>query len=145
MADPPSLGRMLLLAAALFSLILPIIGPLDDHHFAERAHSHDHIFLNGKPAPHGHAYENRRGHLHSAAMRVTYDAGEFRIHSVVYLAPATASLLLAVMSAPYHTAPDALRLPTPKSESANPLRRFVAATRSRDGADVPPPLPPPIA
>ena len=54
---PPSLGWMLLLAVALFSLALPIIGPLDDHHFAERAHNHDHIYLNGHPVGHHHAYD----------------------------------------------------------------------------------------
>ena len=55
---------MLALAAALFALALPIVGPLDDHHFAERSHSHDHIYLNGMPVAHGHAYDELALHPH---------------------------------------------------------------------------------
>ena len=144
-ANPPSPGWMLLLAAALFALVLPIVGPLDDHHFAERTHTHEHIYLNGRPVPHGHAYANGLRHLHPAVARAGDDAGANRIGGVLYLTPATAGLMLAVLSAPYHTPPDALRPPPPKAQNANPLARYADPTRGPDGTDVPPPLPPPIA
>ncbi len=141
---PPSPGWMLLLAAALFALALPIVGPLDDHHFAERTHTHEHIYLNGRPVPHGHAYENGLRHLHPAAARAGDDGGANRTDGVLYLTPATAGLMLTVLSAPYHTPPDALRPPPPKAQNANPLTRYADPTRGPDGADVPPPLPPPV-
>ena len=136
---------MLLLAAALFALALPIVGPLDDHHFAERTHTHEHIYLNGRPVPHGHAYENGRRHLHPAATRAGDDGGAIRTDGVLYLTPATAGLMLAVLSAPFNTAPDALRPPAPRAKDANPLARFVDASGRPDEAVVPPPLPPPVA
>ena len=144
-SNPPSLGWMLLLAAALFALALPIVGPLDDHHFAERTHAHGHIYLNGRPVPHGHAYENGRHHLHRSAQREAGDATTNPTDGILYFTPATASLMLAVLSAPYHTAPDALRPPTSPAKNANPLTRYTDLASRPDGAHVPPPLPPPIA
>lgn len=144
-SEPPSLGWMLLLAAALFALALPIVGPLDDHHFAERTHTHGHIYLNGHPASHGHTYENGLRHLHPADREAPYQTASGRTDGVLFLTPATASLMLAVMSAPYHTAPDALRPPALGVENANPLTRFVHAAQRPDAAPVPPALPPPIA
>ena len=135
---------MLLLAAALFALALPIVGPLDDHHFAERTHTHAHIYLNGRPAAHGHAFENGRRHSHQPGVRTSDDSAANRADGVLYLTPATASLMLAVMSAPYHTAPEALRPPTPKAKNANPLTRFTEQSGRPDGAVAPPPLPPPV-
>ena len=136
---------MLLLAAALFALALPIIGPLDDHHFAERAHTHEHIYLNGRPVAHGHAYESGLRHRHEPATRASNDAVTNRTDGVLYLTPATASLTLAVMSAPYHTAPEALRPSAQRAKNANPLRRLADPSFQPDAIVVPPPLPPPIA
>ena len=135
---------MLLLAAALLALVLPIVGPLDDHHFAERTHTHAHIYLNGRPVAHGHAYENDLRHLHQPAARAGDNGSANRTDGILYLTPATASLMLAVMSASYHTAPEALRPPAPRSRNANPLTSYADLTHPPDGADVPPPLPPPI-
>ncbi len=143
-SNPPSLGWMFLLAAALFALALPIVGPLDDHHFAERAHTHEHIYLNGRPVPHGHAYDSGLRHLHPAVARESEDASANRTDGILYIAPAAAGLMLAVLSAPYHTPPDALRPPPPRAKNANPLARYADPTRGLKGADVPPPLPPPV-
>ena len=143
-AEPPSLGRMLLLAWALFALALPVVGPLDDHHFAERTHTHAHIYLDGRPVAHGHAYENGRSHRHWPKARATGAPGADRSAGVLYLTSATASLMLAVMSAPLHPAPDALRPPAPQPKGANPLARFTARMRRPDGDVAPPPLPPPV-
>ena len=141
-SNPPSLGWMLLLTAALFALVLPIIGPLDDHHFAERTHTHAHIYLNGRPVQHGHAYENGQRHLHRPATR---GAGAQRADGILYLTPATAGLMLAVMSAPCHTAPDAMRPPTPRAKNTNLLTGFAAPPGEPNATDIPPPLPPPVA
>lgn len=136
---------MLLLAAALFALALPIVGPLDDHHFAERTHTHAHIYLNGRPIPHDHAYATGSSHPHPAAAARTGDAAASnRTDGILYLTPATAGLMLAVLSAPWHTPPDALRPPPPRAKNANPLTRYADLTRGPDGAAVPPPPPPPV-
>ena len=136
---------MLLLAAALFALALPIVGPLDDHHFAERTHTHEHIYLNGQPVAHGHAYDGGPRHLHGADGQGWNDIEGHGADGVLMLTPATASLMLAVMSAPYHPAPDALRPPAPRAKNANPLTRFASRIQRPDGAPVRPPLPPPVA
>ncbi len=135
---------MLLLAAALFALALPIVGPLDDHHFAELAHSHEHIYRNGRPVPHGHAYASGSRHLHPTAAPIGDTAGANRAEGIIYLTPATAGLMLAVLSAPWHTPPDALRPPAPRAKNANPLTRYAAPTRGPAEANAPPPLPPPV-
>ena len=144
-ADPPSLGWMLLLAAALFALALPIVGPLDDHHFAERTHTHEHIYLNGYPVAHGHALEDDLRHLHPGNGQTPYETAPGQAKGVLSLAPATASLMLAVMSVPYHNSPEAMRPPAPRARNANPLTRAADPTHQPDESAVPPPLPPPIA
>ena len=164
-AGPPSLARLLLLGLALFALALPIIGPLDDHHFAERTHTHEHIYPNGQSIPHRHIYENRQGHLHRSGIPYagglpaqTWDVmGRPDLHrsgvpyaggsnGAVGVRNATAaSLLLAMLSAPYHTAPAALRPPAPRTQNDNPLARFASRFREPDGIIVAPPYPPPVA
>ena len=145
-ASPPSLGRMLLLALALFALALPIVGPLDDHHFAERSHTHLHIYSDGRPASHKHAGVQALPHLHSARLGAPY-SGERDGQSadVMYLTNATASLLLAVMNAPYHNAPEALRPASPRGDGDNPLTSFRVLNRQPAGRNIPPLSPPPIA
>ena len=152
-AYPPSLGWMLLLAAALFALVLPIIGPLDDHHFAERSHSHDHIYLNGATVAHHHAYERLALHAHresepqlsqSAGWQQAQSAGWQQEGDVLYLTPAAAGITLAALNAPYHPAPESLRPPPPSSDAANLLERIAPESGRPRGETIPPPLPPPI-
>ena len=140
----PSLGWMLLLAAALFSLALPVIGPLDDHHFVERAHDHDHIYLNGWPVQHDHAYQTGSAHLHAAPRDVTLETGGQRpVAGTVFLSPVASGLMLASMNAPCHPAPESL-LPPPLDSQANLLERFTHVPVRVRGQNVSPPLPPPI-
>ena len=140
----PSLGWMLLLAVALFALALPVIGPLDDHHFVERAHNHDHIYLNGWPVQHDHAYRTGSAHLHAAPLDVTSETGSQRpAAGTVFLSPVTSGLMLASMNAPQHPAPESLRPPPPRHQ-ANPLERFTHAPARVRGQNVSPPLPPPV-
>ena len=144
-ASPPSLGWMLLLAIALFSLALPVIGPLDDHHFVERSHNHDHIYLNGWPVQHDHVYQTGSAHRHAVPQDVTPETGgQQPVAGTLFLAPATTGLTLAALNAPYHPAPESLRPPPPSGSSGNLLQRFSPELTRARGVSVPPPLPPPI-
>ena len=136
---------MLLLAAALFALALPIVGPLDDHHFAERSHSHDHIYLNGATVAHNHAYEVLALHAHRGSEPLSSQpAGWQQERDVLYLTPAAAGITLSALNAPYHPAPESLRPPPPSSDAANPLERIAPESGRSRGETIPPPLPPPI-
>ena len=145
-AGAPSLGWMLLLAVALFALALPVIGPLDDHHFVERAHNHDHIYLNGWPVQHDHVYQTGSAHPHAAPHDVASETGGQRpVAGTVFLSPVASGLMLSSMNAPCHPAPEALRSPPSHARHDNPLAGFVAALRPPPGAHVPPALRPPAA
>lgn len=43
--------------ALLSALLIPLLGPLADHHFAERQPGHLHIYLSGVPIQHLHDHE----------------------------------------------------------------------------------------
>ena len=145
-AEPPSLTRMVLLALALFALALPVVGPLDDHHFAERSHTHQHIYLDGKAAEHRHVFDAGLRHWHAGPNNLTADGdAPQRSGGVAYLTDATAGLMLAVMNAPYHPAPEALRPPSAHDDGDNPLSDFSARYHHPEGRCLAPPQPPPIA
>lgn len=144
--QPPSLGWMLLLAAALFALSLPIVGPLDDHHFVERAHNHGHVYLNGRTVGHDHAYAAGSAHRHPLPAEGSAGSGAERsLDGTVFLAPVTSGLMLASSSVSYHPAPQALTTPPPRARNDNPLVRFVVDARQPASARVSPPHRPPIA
>ena len=148
---PPSLAALALLGVALFAMALPIVGPLDDHHFAERTHTHQHIYLDGRPAAHRHVYERPRHHLHRHLASVGLagnagapaGAGDGAAHTV-FLTSGTAGLLLSALSAPCHTAPEALRPPAPRAGNAGLLGRFASPFRRLEGVCVTPPHRPPV-
>ena len=145
-ADPPSLGWILLLAFALFALALPIVGPLDDHHFAERSHDHLHIYPDGRPTSHEHVGSQALPHPHSERLNVLPNVRRGGLsRDIVYVTDATVSLLLAMMNAPYHSAPEALRPAAPRDKNHNPLGRFARRYEKPEGQSVSPPQPPPIA
>lgn len=52
---------------ALYALLLPVFGPLLDHHFVEWHQQHAHIYAAGRPAAHSHIYELAGGHSHPPA------------------------------------------------------------------------------
>ncbi len=52
----------LLAVVATYALFLPLLGPLADHHFAERRPSHGHIYSGDMPAQHLHPYETTHVH-----------------------------------------------------------------------------------
>ena len=144
--SPPSLAWMVMLAVALFALALPIVGPLDDHHFAERSHAHGHVYLNGQPAPHDHAGTGSRLHVHIDRPRPASPAADWADGvPVAYFTDATASLMLAVINAPYHNAPESLRPAPPRGSDDNPLASFAPPYREPASVRLLPPVPPPIA
>ena len=144
--EPPSLARMFLLAFALFALALPIVGPLDDHHFAERSHAHAHIYLDGRAAEHQHLLESRAAHRHNSETMAGKDGSGWNgAGSTVYLTDPTVGLLLAVLNAPWHNAPEALRPAPPSGKESNPLAPFAAVMRQPEEQSVAPLLPPPIS
>lgn len=143
-APVPGLGYLVMLAAALFALMLPIAGPLDDHHFAERMPAHGHIYPDGRPVPHQHFYQSPAGHRHSPPPGVDRDHPGYDAGAAATLEPA-AGLLLAAWSAPYHPAPDALRPPAARGKDDNRRARFAAPFRRGEGISVWPPHRPPVA
>lgn len=144
--EPPSFLRMVLLALALFALAIPIAGPLDDHHFAERSHTHQHLYLDGRPAPHLHLPETGRLHRHAGQLDIpAYGSDGLQPDDVAYFTDTTSSLMLAVLNAPVHKAPEALRPAAPRGRDSNPLAPFAAPRLQPGGHNVAPPLPPPIA
>lgn len=139
------MGWILLLAFALFALALPIVGPLDDHHFAERSHTHLHIYLDGRPVGHEHTGAAGLPHPHSWLLNTPLDVGRDSLsRDALYLTDATASFLLAVMNAPYHNAPETLRPAAPRGKNDNPLEPFARHHQKVGGNSIAPPLPPPI-
>lgn len=48
---------------ALAALFLPLLGPVMDHHFAERQPGHAHMYLEGERRDHLHSYETDDHHI----------------------------------------------------------------------------------
>ena len=144
--EPPPFLRVALLALALFALAIPIVGPLDDHHFAERSHTHQHLYLDGRPAQHRHPLESNLLHQHAGQLDTrTYGSGRPQLDGVTYFTDAAATLMLAVLNAPLHNAPEAMRPVSPRGRNSNPLAPFAARRPQPEGHSVAPLLPPPIA
>ena len=60
---------------ALYALLLPVAGPLLDHHYVEWQHNHTHVYFGGAPgeaAFHVHVYDFAGKHGHAP---VTDDSG----------------------------------------------------------------------
>ena len=134
------------MALALFALALPIVGPLDDHHFAERSHTHQHVYFAGVPVSHQHVGTREGVHAHpDLSGRPDSGAGWPGGLVAAYFTDTTTSLSLAVMHAPYHNAPESMRPAPPRAGGDNPLEPFAAGERKLNGAGMAPPVPPPIA
>ena len=60
----------------LYALLLPVFGPLLDHHFAEWQHNHAHVYFNGGAPGHRHVYDAAAGgHAHRLLSDGTGAAG----------------------------------------------------------------------
>ncbi len=144
--ETPSLAWFFTLALALLALVLPIVGPLDDHHFAERSHAHQHVYLNGFPVNHEHAGIGNRAHPHLDRLNPSPKTSDWTDDTaVMYFTDATASLMLAVMNAPYHKAPEPLRPAPSRVSNDNPLASFAPPHREPNSVKLLPPVRPPIA
>lgn len=142
----PSLMLMAMLALALFALFLPIVGPLDDHHFAERTHTHGHIYLDGQPVPHQHPLDSDALHSHAAgAVAAPTSPTGAAPTGIAHITTPAGSLLLAVLNAPWHRTPEPMRPAPTIEQDGNPLSPFSAARRQPGGRPIPPPVPPPTA
>ena len=52
---------------ALYALLLPVVGPLLDHHYVEWQHNHAHVYFGGAPGGSGfhvHIYDDSGDHAH---------------------------------------------------------------------------------
>ena len=67
----PALAALALLAVGV--LMLPSLGPLLDHHFAERQPGHTHWYRGAAGAEHSHPFEDF--HIHYDAMYDSADGG----------------------------------------------------------------------
>ena len=45
-------------------VLINVIGPILDHHFVERGHNHDHLYLSVTAADHSHVYDSK--HIHKS-------------------------------------------------------------------------------
>ena len=76
----------------VFSLFLSWMGPMMDHHFAERHPGHQHIYL-GAPDP-GHRHDFRPSHSHDVFAALLPAAEQPRVdiaEGIVYVTPASGS------------------------------------------------------
>ena len=57
-----------LVIVALYALLLPVAGPLLDHHYVEWQHNHGHVYFGGgageAPGYHVHVYDSSGSHGH---------------------------------------------------------------------------------
>ena len=146
------------IALLMSALALTIAGPSIDHHYAERFHAHEHLYVNGAPVSHQHIYDADARHLHHTATTVhrflipnASASAELPTSNrsdvpggVAILSSTTASLLLTVLSAPFLTTPGESRPPLPTNPDHNPLARFANPPETPTGVNTPPPQRPPI-
>ena len=129
--------------ALLAALLIPLLGPLVDHHFAERQPGHLHLYLTGVPVQHLHDHEAYHSHdAPTADLRSVEDAVPVLENTVIFLpqegeglSVSTIGVTLALLTTVVAIAlPTMLTLLTPRSQPA--LRGIVL---------VPDPPPPRLA
>jgi hypothetical protein len=64
------LCHRLAIIVALYVLFTPFFGPMLDHHFAERQHTHQHIYFGSTDVKHTHFYELLHLHPHAYNMPI---------------------------------------------------------------------------
>ncbi len=99
-------ARLWMFALAALAAFLPPLGPLFDHHFAERMPYHAHV---GATSDHEHGYR----HIHS------HDSPDW--NPALYELVAASVILIAALSPDSDATPDsdsdsALRIPGPESD-----------------------------
>ena len=130
-----SLGVQSLALLAVAVLLLSSLGPMIDHHFAERHPDHGHLFLGAADEEHTHPFEH--SHIHYDAMYAPVAGGE----NVIFFAPndgvgyAYADVTAPALTPLLRAGDDGGPLLGSRSNYATPLR----------GAHIPPLVPPPEA
>lgn len=110
-AAPAGPAYQLLALLAVLGLFLPFLGPVVDHHFAERHPAHQHLYLGAAVPEHQHLYQAAHRHHHpinhqpgnhqpSNHRAGDYRAGDYRSGSptapaVAFLAPADGGVPVA--------------------------------------------------
>ena len=111
--------------ALLTALLIPLLGPLVDHHFAERQPGHLHLYLTGVPVQHLHDHEASHTHNAPAAdLQSVEDAGPVLENTVIFLpqegeglSVSTIGVTLALLTTVVAIAlPTMLALLTPRSQ-----------------------------
>jgi hypothetical protein len=71
------LNRRMLIAFAgwfaVFALLLPVAGPIIDHHFAERLPGHGHVYMDGPELSHEHDLSSSHNHTATATTVLAVD------------------------------------------------------------------------
>lgn len=73
--------------ALLAALLVPLLGPLADHHFAERQPGHVHIYVSGVPVQHLHDHEALHSHTNPAMVLAPFEAQSPTVESSVIFLP----------------------------------------------------------
>ena len=55
---------------AVFALLLPVAGPIIDHHFAERLPGHGHVYIDGPELSHEHDLSSSHNHTATTVLAV---------------------------------------------------------------------------
>lgn len=93
-AAPAGPACQLLALLAVLGLFLPFLGPVADHHFAERHPAHQHLYLGAAVPEHQHRYQAAHRHHHPINHQPGHhQPGDYRISGpdappVAFLAPA---------------------------------------------------------
>ena len=105
------LARLWMVALAALVVALPSLGPLFDHHFAERMPYHAHV---GVPNDHEHGY--RHLHSHDAERSPDWSPALYKLDT----SPTILAIVLSADSETDGLRPDtdsALRVPGPESDT----------------------------
>jgi hypothetical protein len=139
-----------ILVLAVLGLALPGLGPVFDHHFAERLHDHQHIFLDSATVGHQHPYQHI--FLDSATVGHQHPYQNIHGHAIrteeANGAPAGIGLFPNWDASSHGATPFVSLAPQPQLDfqdrGTNPALFGVAQSRSiPPGQPVPPPQPPP--
>ena len=146
-AAPAGPAYQLLALLAVVGLLLPFLGPVVDHHFAERHPAHQHIYLGAAVPEHQHRYQAaHRHHRHQTAPRPgdsrpdAYHSGGPATPAVAFLAPADGRVPVIADIAPAAAGPPLLF----GGDGARPGFGY-APNAILQGVGPPPPLRPPAA
>ena len=128
---------------ALYALLLPVVGPLLDHHYVEWQHNHSHVYFGGGPEDavfHVHIYDVTAAHDH---LPVTdYSNGRGAPEGVAYFSGYDGAGNGPISSP---TAPLTLSLIFPDPNDQPLLAAYSNAELAPAGVRVAPPRKPPAA